>query len=1048
MSVVVSSLGLHRIEPSQVRNHLASLILILLLSASNSNAGTATVTVTRLSDSSIVVLETEATIPGTKVPPIGREHPLVTGAENNTLFLVTATGDLDQSGGSTSWHALIKGSRLWDSSANVSVLTEAMYRYVEPELTNYQDWNLHIFIDNAARLTVEDINNDGTVNYDDILAWDREVNEASYLGTKEELDAITAALVAGEDLSTNISLVFATVEASDKPMRNAVAGDTDARRFDYTINPLPNSVLLDTSNFTVSKISATNKHTAGSIVWYYGQGDTDADGDVEIYLSGWSAVGPDENGLPPKALFEAFEARQEATIHLSTTEMFGRDTTNGTAFIRVADFDEDGLSDVLVMGHNESPWVKTEHVLYRNEGSDVFSASYLTPQFAAHEASLRDFDQDGFTDIIATGAEIDWDFSNDPSATSINKANMLLLNDQNGGFEPWALRFNLPTQNGETIDYGKLLWINAGSGVDAGNLDADPEYEIVISDVGVGFGSIPLSDLLVIDNVRFENTYIYGDVVRLPHPFMESHEEFQAAENEFTKYAPSHDTQIDLFDYDNDGDQDIVVYAMVWTPAGLDSAGIAQFLQNDGNGNFSDVTENVLYNYNTGTQGGHEVCYLDINDDGFLDIISAENGYSEKIPWDWGGWTGDLWRSIARSWGNVVLINTGNGKFVVTLWEGYDDFVQQFYDIYVNDETTNPYMLQNNRAFPYVTKNNRLGFIMKGNTHENWIHFFDIRANEPLYTGPKGINPATRGVPGFSEYYYLTENPNVSELVSAGSYSDGLAHYLAVGQNQGLSAFATNARIHGSTSNDEIRLREGNESAFGYAGDDTFHTGSGNDSVDGGDGNDRVVYEAALSTFRIETDSGVVSVTSNDGSTRDVLSNIEQFVFDTEIFTLTQLDTDGDGLGNNDDADDDGDGFSDEQEALDGTDPLNRFSCNNCFDFDIDVDGDTAALTDGLLVLRHLFGFAGPTLTDDALASSAARVDSETIASYLNANSGNLDIDGDGSTEALTDGLLLLRYLFGFDGPTLIEGAVGENAMRTSATEIRAYIEARISEGT
>ena len=258
-----------------MRNHLASLTLLLFLSASNSNASTATVTVTPLSDPSTVILETEATIPGTKVPSIGREHPLVTGAESNTLFLVTATGDLDQSGGSTSWHALIKGSRLWDSSASVSVLTEAMYRYVEPELTNYEDWNIHVFMDNAARLTVDDIDTNGTVNYDDILAWEREVNEASYLGTIEELDAITAALVAGEDLSSNTPLVFAVVEASDKPMRNAVAGDTNTRRFDYTINPLPSSVLLDTSNFSVSKISSTNKHTAGSIVWYYGQGDTD-----------------------------------------------------------------------------------------------------------------------------------------------------------------------------------------------------------------------------------------------------------------------------------------------------------------------------------------------------------------------------------------------------------------------------------------------------------------------------------------------------------------------------------------------------------------------------------------------------------------------------------------------------------------------------------------------------------------------------------------------------------------------------------------------------
>ncbi|MCS5570643.1 MAG: hypothetical protein NZ768_10015, partial [Pseudomonadales bacterium] len=36
----------------------------------------------------------------------------------------------------------------------------------------------------------------------------------------------------------------------------------------------------------------------------------------------------------------------------------------------------------------------------------------------------------------------------------------------------------------------------------------------------------------------------------------------------------------------------------------------------------------------------------------------------------------------------------------------------------------------------------------------------------------------------------------------------------------------------------------------------------------------------------------------------------------------------------------------------------------------------------------------------------------------------SFDIDGDGETEALTDGLLVLRYLFGFSGTTLSESAV------------------------
>ena len=51
------------------------------------------------------------------------------------------------------------------------------------------------------------------------------------------------------------------------------------------------------------------------------------------------------------------------------------------------------------------------------------------------------------------------------------------------------------------------------------------------------------------------------------------------------------------------------------------------------------------------------------------------------------------------------------------------------------------------------------------------------------------------------------------------------------------------------------------------------------------------------------------------------------------------------------------------------------------------------------------------------------------------------DIDGNNQTEALSDGLLLLRYLFGFNGTNLTNGAVGANATRSNATQIIDYIE-------
>ena len=114
------------------------------------------------------------------------------------------------------------------------------------------------------------------------------------------------------------------------------------------------------------------------------------------------------------------------------------------------------------------------------------------------------------------------------------------------------------------------------------------------------------------------------------------------------------------------------------------------------------------------------------------------------------------------------------------------------------------------------------------------------------------------------------------------------------------------------------------------------------------------------------------------------------------------------------------------------------------FSFDIDGDGETEALTDGLLVLRYLFGFSGTTLSESAVSSSALRTSAADISEYLSTNLAQLDVDGDGETDALTDGLLLLRYLYGFRDDTLITGALSSSATRDSSSEIETYTAERV----
>ena len=180
---------------------------------------------------------------------------------------------------------------------------------------------------------------------------------------------------------------------------------------------------------------------------------------------------------------------------------------------------------------------------------------------------------------------------------------------------------------------------------------------------------------------------------------------------------------------------------------------------------------------------------------------------------------------------------------------------------------------------------------------------------------------------------------------------------------------------------------------------------------------------------------------TSDADNDKVGDNADQFDDDPN----ESIDTDGDGLGNNADLDDDGDGWTDLEEQMDKTNPLSNFSCRSgCYGFDIDQNGRADALTDGLLMIRYLFGFEGSALSTGAVASVKADWGASEISGYLRAAESDLDIDGDESAKALSDGLLFLRYAFGFRDNALISGALGANASRKDSAEIQAYIESRL----
>jgi Leucine-rich repeat (LRR) protein len=111
--------------------------------------------------------------------------------------------------------------------------------------------------------------------------------------------------------------------------------------------------------------------------------------------------------------------------------------------------------------------------------------------------------------------------------------------------------------------------------------------------------------------------------------------------------------------------------------------------------------------------------------------------------------------------------------------------------------------------------------------------------------------------------------------------------------------------------------------------------------------------------------------------------------------------------------------------------------------WDFDGNGAVDALTDGLLLLRHAFGLSGSALTDYAVSPDSPNTATE-IETHMNRIMSIADIDGDGSIDALSDGLLLLRYAFELRGEMLISNVISPDAMRKSAADIEAYIDAHM----
>lgn len=105
---------------------------------------------------------------------------------------------------------------------------------------------------------------------------------------------------------------------------------------------------------------------------------------------------------------------------------------------------------------------------------------------------------------------------------------------------------------------------------------------------------------------------------------------------------------------------------------------------------------------------------------------------------------------------------------------------------------------------------------------------------------------------------------------------------------------------------------------------------------------------------------------------------------------------------------------------------------------DLDGNGLIEPATDGLILFRTMAGLSGPPAIAGGIGAGPTRSTWNAIRPYINLPL--FDIDGNGVTDANTDGLMLLRMMFKMTGNAVITNAVGAGASRTDWIAIRDHV--------
>ena len=255
--------------------------------------------------------------------------------------------------------------------------------------------------------------------------------------------------------------------------------------------------------------------------------------------------------------------------------------------LRFGDFNSDGYKDMLVAHSTDMEYFGPSYV-YFNSGSSSFSREeYDLGNKWIHDAVVADFDNDGVDDFFLG------DFQGGPTlALSNNDNTFQFLSESN-------LRLN-----SNSLAAGDFLNNNTTSIL---MLGSDNQALVSWSNSN---GDLVLTKEKDLPASRF---------------YLSKWDDERA----IAQYDPESIRAFN-FDFNNDGVDDVVVINTLGNEKLYHKYTEVQFLENDGSGNFSDVTDSRIESFDTLKSGSYNPVLTDVNGDGLLDIMLTAKVYTEE----------------------------------------------------------------------------------------------------------------------------------------------------------------------------------------------------------------------------------------------------------------------------------------------------------------------------------------------------------------------------------------------------------------------------------